>query len=160
MEEFMKGSEKVIEGLNEALSEELSAINQYFLHAELCESWGYGKLAASIKKQSIDEMKHAEQIIERVLFFEGAPNMIKYRKLNIGQNVPDMIANDLKLEVEAVGMYNRLIMESVEAKDYGTAELFKKLLKDEEEHVNELEEMQSRISGMGLQNYLALQAVK
>ena len=156
----MKGNEKVIDGLNEALSEELTAINQYFLHAEMCESWGYGKLAASIKKQSIDEMKHAEQIIERILFLDGSPNMIKYRKLNIGQNVPDMLANDLILEIEAVGMYNRLIIESAEAKDYGTAEMLKKLLKDEEAHVDELEEQQSRIAGMGLQNYLALQTVK
>ena len=156
----MKGNEKVIDGLNEALSEELTAINQYFLHAEMCENWGYGKFAASIKKQSIDEMKHAEQIIERILFLDGTPNMIKYKKLNIGQDVPNMIASDLNLEIEAVAMYNRLIVASVEAKDYGTAELFKKLLKDEEEHVDELEEQQSRIAGMGLQNYLALQSAK
>jgi bacterioferritin len=159
MEDFMKGNPKVIDGLNEALSEELTAINQYFLHAELCENWGYERLSGTEKKQSIDEMKHAEQIIERIIFLDGMPNMTKYRKLQIGKDVPEMIASDLDLELNAVEMYNRLILEAQEAKDQGTAELFKKLLKDEEDHVDELEEQQSRIKGMGLQNYLA-QTVK
>jgi bacterioferritin len=156
----MKGNQKVIAGLNEALSEELTAINQYFLHAEMCESWGFARLSGTEKKQSIDEMKHAEQIIERILFLDGAPNMAKYHKLNIGKTVPEMLASDLKLELEAVGMYNRLVAEAVEANDNGSAELFKKLLKDEEAHVDELEEQLSRIEAMGLQNYLALQTHK
>ena len=156
----MKGNAKVLEALNEALSEELTAINQYILHAEMCENWGYDKLAAFIKKESLDEMKHAEQIIERILFLDGAPNMIKYRKLNIGQSVPDMIENDLRLELDAVAMYNGHIAAAVDAKDNGTAELLKKLLKDEEGHVDALEEQQSLIKGMGLQNYLAVQADK
>ncbi len=156
----MKGNKKVLDALNEALSEELTAINQYILHSEMCENWGYGKLAAFIKKESIDEMKHAEQIIERLLFLEGVPAMNKYRKLNIGQTVPEMIANDLALELDAVAMYNTIIAAATEAKDNGTAELFKKLLKDEEAHVDGLEEQQDLIKGMGLENYLALQAGK
>jgi bacterioferritin len=156
----MKGNKKVLDALNEALSEELTAINQYILHSEMCENWGYGKLAAFIKKESIDEMKHAEQIIERLLFLEGVPAMNKYRKLNIGQTVPEMIANDLALELDAVAMYNNVIAAATEAKDNGTAELFKKLLKDEEAHVDGLEEQQDLIKGMGLENYLALQAGK
>ncbi|MBZ5496695.1 MAG: bacterioferritin [Acidobacteriia bacterium] len=156
----MKGNPKVLEALNEALSEELTAINQYILHSEMCENWGYSKLSGFIKKESMDEMKHAEALIERSLFLEGAPNMVKYRKLNVGQTVPEMIENDLHLELEAVAMYNKLIALAIEAKDNGTAELLKKLLKDEEAHVDGLEEQQDLIQGMGLQNYLALQAGK
>jgi len=156
----MKGNSKVLEALNDALSEELTAINQYMLHSEMYESWGYGKLAALIKKQSIDEMKHAEQIIERVLFLEGMPNLTKYQKLNIGETVPEMIDNDLRLELGAVAMYNKLIGVAIEAHDNGTAELLKKLLKDEEGHVDSLEEQQTLIKDTGLQNYLAAQIGK
>ena len=156
----MKGNKKVLEGLNEALSEELTAINQYILHSEMCENWGYDKLAAFIKKESIDEMKHAEALIERILFLEGAPMMTKYRKLNIGQTVPDMIRNDLALEYEAVSMYNNLIEVAVDAKDNGTAELLKKLLKDEEAHVDGLEEQEGLIKELGLANYLVVQTGK
>jgi len=156
----MKGNKKVLEALNEALSEELTAINQYMLHSEMCENWGFDKLAAFIKKESIDEMKHAEQLMERILFLDGTPNMIKYRKLNIGASVPEMIENDLKLELEAVAMYNNLTAVAVEEKDNGTAELLKKLLRDEEDHVDGLEEQQTRIKGMGLENYLAFQSAK
>jgi bacterioferritin len=157
---LMKGNAKVIEALNEALSEELTAINQYMLHSEMCENWGYDKLSGFIRKESIDEMKHAEQIIERILFLDGMPNMTKYKKLHIGTTVPEMIENDLSLELEAVAMYNRLILLAIDAKDNGTAEFLKKLLKDEENHVDGLEEQQDMISGMGIQNYLALQAAK
>jgi bacterioferritin len=153
----MKGNEGVIQALNEALSEEMTAINQYFLHCEMCESWGYKKLAAFIKKESIDEMKHAEDLIERILFLEGMPNMSNLRKLNIGQTVPDMVANDLKLELGAVSMYNRLIQVAAKADDQGTVELLKKLLKDEESHVDGLEEQQGKIKDMGLQIYLSVQ---
>jgi bacterioferritin len=158
--EFMKGNAKVLEALNDALSEELSAINQYILHSEMCENWGYDKLSAYIRKESIDEMKHAEMLIERILFLEGAPNMTKYRKLHIGQTVPEMLKNDLALEWEAVAMYNGHIGTAVEVGDNGSAELMKKLLKDEEAHVDGLEEQLELIKGMGIQNYLALQAGK
>ncbi|MBM3789476.1 MAG: bacterioferritin [Acidobacteria bacterium] len=153
----MKGHKDVIEGLNEALSEELTAINQYFLHAEMCESWGYKKLSAFIKKESIDEMKHAEAIIERILYLEGTPNLSKYHKLNIGQTVPAMIQNDLKLEHAAVAMYNRLIELAVKKSDQGTADFLKNILKDEEQHVDGLEEQEQMIKDMGLQTYLSIQ---
>lgn len=153
----MKGNAKVIEGLNEALCEELTAINQYFLHAEMCEDWGYGALSGFIKKQSIDEMKHAEVLIERILFLEGTPNLSKYQKLNIGKDVPEMMKNDLSLEYSAVAMYNRLIEDAVKAKDSGSAELLKQLLLDEEGHVDWLEEQVEKIKTLGIENYLTLQ---
>ncbi len=156
----MKGNAKVLDALNEALREELTAINQYILHSEMCENWGFDRLAAFIKKESIDEMKHAEIIIERMLFLDGTPNMSKYQKINIGPTVPEIINNDLRLELQAVSMYNKLIEVAMEAKDNGTAELLKKLLKDEEAHVDGLEEQLDMIKGMGLQNYLAVQATK
>jgi bacterioferritin len=151
----MKGDAHVIELLNEALSEELTAINQYFLHAEICENWGYKKLAALTKKQSIDEMKHAEDLVERILFLDGAPNMSNYKKLKIGRTVPEMIANDLQLELSARTMYNRLIDAAVKKSDQATADLLKKLLKDEESHVDGLEAQESMIRDMGLQVYLS-----
>ena len=153
----MKGNAEIIELLNEALSEELTAINQYFLHAEMCENWGYKKQSAASKKQAIDEMKHAEVLVERILFLEGRPNLSKYQMLTIGQTVPDMIANDLKLEVGAVALYNRIIDAAVKKNDQGTADLLKKILKDEESHVDGLEEMQDKIRDMGVQIYLSVQ---
>jgi bacterioferritin len=149
----MKGNTEILRLLNEALSEELTAINQYFLHAEMCENWGYKKQSAASKKQAIDEMKHAEALIERILFLEGAPNLTKYQKLNIGPTVPEMIANDLKLEIAAVAQYNQIIDVATKKNDQGTAELLKKILKDEEAHVDGLEEMQDKIKDMGLQIY-------
>lgn len=153
----MKGNAEVIELLNDALSEELTAINQYFLHAEMCENWGYKKQSAASKKQAVDEMKHAEALIERILFLEGRPNLSKYQKLTIGQTVPDMIKNDLKLEVAAVALYNKIIDVAIQKNDQGTAELLKKILKDEESHVDSLEEMQDKIRDMGVQIYLSVQ---
>jgi bacterioferritin len=153
----MKGNAEVIESLNEALSEELTAISQYFLHSEICENWGYGKLSASFKKNSIDEMKHAEALIERMLFLDGAPNMSKLKEMHIGKNVPEMIKNDLKLEVGAVAMYNRMIELANSKNDFGTAELLKKILKDEESHVDGLEEQEDGIRDMGIQVYLSVQ---
>ena len=152
----MKGSVEVIKSLNEALSEELTAINQYFVHAEMYENWGYKKLSDLIKKQSIDEMKHAEKLIERILFLEGKPDM-SYKKLNIGSTIPDMLKNDLKLEASAVVMYNDLIVETTKKKDRGTVELFKKLLEDEEGHLDSLEEQLDQIKDMGIQVYLSVQ---
>jgi bacterioferritin len=153
----MKGDAEVVGLLNEALSEELTAINQYFLHTEICENWGYKKLSGFFKKNSIDEMKHAEALIERILFLEGEPNMTKYGKLQIGRTVPDMVANDLKLELNAQAMYNRLISLAIKKEDQGTAELLKKVLKDEESHIDGLEAQQDMINGMGLQVYLSIQ---
>ena len=153
----MKGNSDILELLNNALSEELTAINQYFLHSEMCENWGYKKQSAASKKQAIDEMKHAEALIERMLFLEGRPNLSKYQMLTIGQTVPEMIANDLKLEYGAVALYNQIIEAATKKNDQGTAELLKKILKEEEAHVDGLEEMQDKIKDMGVQIYLSVQ---
>jgi bacterioferritin len=149
----MKGQPEVLSALNEALAEEIAAINQYFLHAEMCESWGYEKLGGMIKKESIDEMKHAESLMERILFLEGMPALGKVQ-MNIGHTVPDLLSNDLKLETGAVQMYNRLIQAAIKADDQGTAELLKQILKDEERHVDEIETQLDLIKGLGLENYL------
>jgi bacterioferritin len=153
----MKGNAEVVESLNEALGEELTAINQYFLHSEMFENWGYNKLSAFIKKLSIEEMKHAEDLIERILFLEGAPDMNKNQKLNVGKTVPEMIKNDLKLEVAAVAMYNRHIDVAIKKSDQGTADFLKKILREEETHVDKLEEQEDMIRDMGLQVYLSVQ---
>ena len=153
----MRGNEQVIALLNQALKEELTAINQYFIHAEMCENWGYGKLGGFIKKQSIDEMKHAEALVERILFLDGVPRMAELMSLNVGQNVKAQLENDLKLETGAVAMYNESAKKAAEAGDNGSRELFIGLLKDEEGHADWLETQLSRIQEMGLENYLAQQ---
>src|SRR3954447_15374254 len=135
----MKGNPKVIAALNEALKEELTAINQYFLHAEMCENWHYSRLGDYIKKQSIDEMKHAEVLIERILFLDGTPNLTELMQLSIGKNVKEQLESDLKLEINAVGMYNRFVAVARDAGDNASRELFERLLKNEEEHVDWLE---------------------
>src|SRR5581483_12049046 len=145
----MQGNPKVIAELNQALKEELTAINQYFLHAEMCENWKYNKLGDYIKKQSIDEMKHAEALIERILFLDGTPAMTELMQINVGRNVKEQLESDLKLEVEAVGMYNRAIEISREHADNASRELFERLLKDEEEHVDWLEAQLHQINEMG-----------
>ena len=153
----MKGNPKVIASLNEALKEELTAINQYFLHAEMCENWHYHKLASYIKKQSIDEMKHAETLIERILFLDGTPNLTELMKLNVGASVKDQLAGDLTLEVNAVAMYNRFVKLAREEVDNTSAELFERLLKDEEEHVDWLEAQMHLIEEIGYERYLTQQ---
>lgn len=152
----MKGNAKVIEQLNRALREELTAINQYFVHAEMCENFGYDKLSKYIKKQSIDEMKHAESLMERILFLDGTPSM-EPLALNIGKTVKDMLEADLKLEIGAVAMYNEAIQISVDNKDNGSRDLFVQLLKDEEEHVDWLEAQVHMIKEMGYERYLSIQ---
>jgi bacterioferritin len=153
----MKGSPKALAKLNEALREELLAINQYFLHAEMCENWGYKRLADYIKKQSIGEMKHAEVLIERILFLDGLPNMTEPMELTVGKNVKEQIESDLKLEVMAVKMYNEAIKLSVEEADNASRELFEKILKEEEEHVDWLEAQVHMISEIGYERYLSRQ---
>ncbi|MEO8659727.1 MAG: bacterioferritin [Bryobacteraceae bacterium] len=153
----MQGNPKVIAELNAALKEELTAINQYFLHAEMCENWKYDKLGRFIKKQSIDEMKHAESIIERILFLDGAPNLTELLQLNIGQSVREQIANDLKLELNAVVMYNESVRIAREAGDNASRELFERLLRDEEQHVDWLEAQVHQIEEMGYPQYLSQQ---
>ena len=152
----MKGNPKVIEQLNRALREELTAINQYFVHAEMCENWGYTKLSRYIKKQSIDEMKHAESLMERILFLDGTPSM-EPLALTIGKNVKEMIQSDLKLEIDATEMYNEAVRIAFENKDNGTRDLFVDLLKDEEEHVDWLEAQLHQIEEVGYERYLTMQ---
>jgi len=153
----MKGNPKVIAALNEALKEELTAINQYFLHAEMCENWHYTRLGDYIKKQSIDEMKHAEALIERILFLDATPNMTETMKLTIGQNVKDQIQSDLNLEIAAVAFYNKAVETSREAGDNASRELFERLLKDEEAHVDWLEAQMHQINEIGYERYLSQQ---
>lgn len=153
----MKGNPKVIARLQQALTEELQAINQYFLHAEMCENWGYEKLAGYIKKQSIDEMKHAEKIIERILFLDGTPSLTEPMTLNVGQNVKQQLENDLNLEVNACAMYNESVKIARDEADNASRELFEILLKDEEEHVDWLEAQVHQIKEMGYERYLSQQ---
>jgi len=152
----MKGSPEVINELNKALREELTAINQYFLHAEMCENWGYERLSEFIKKQSIGEMKHAEALIERVLFLDGTPNMAPL-ELTVGKSVKDMIQSDLDLELAAVQQYNAAIQIAVEHHDNGSRDLFVALLKDEEGHVDWLEAQMHQIKELGYERYLTMQ---
>jgi bacterioferritin len=153
----MQGNPKVIAELNTALKEELTAISQYFLHAEMCENWKYDKLGDYIKKQSIDEMKHAEELIERILFLDGTPEMSELLHLNVGHNVKEQIANDLKLEIDAVAMYNRAIEVARQEGDNASRELFERLLKDEEDHVDWLEAQMHQIKELGYERYLSQQ---
>jgi bacterioferritin len=153
----MQGNPKVIAALNEALKEELTAISQYFIHAEMCENWHYARLGDFIRKQSIDEMKHAESLIERILFLDGAPNMTELLHLTIGQTVKEQIENDLKLEINAVAMYNRSVAIARDAGDNASRELFERLVKDEEEHVDWLEAQAHQIKEIGYERYLIQQ---
>jgi len=153
----MRGDEKVIAALNAGLKEELKAINQYFIHAEMCENWGYKKLSSYIKKQSIDEMKHAEALIERILFLDGSPKMAESMSLTVGQSVKAQIESDLKLEIDAVAMYNASAKLAAGAGDHGSRDLFVRLLKDEEDHVDWLEAQLGQMKELGTENYLAQQ---
>ena len=153
----MKGKSEVIAALSEMLKEELAAINQYILHAEMCENWGYHRLSKFTKMQSIGEMKHAEQIIERILFLEGMPQMDVMGKITIGKDVAQQLKNDLALEKGAVVAYNHAIETCRKAGDNATADFLKVILIDEEEHVDHLETQLELIEQIGLQNYLSQQ---
>ena len=153
----MRGNDQVIAQLNQALREELTAINQYFLHAEMCHNWGYHKLGDYIRKQSIDEMKHAEELIERLLFLDATPSM-QPMDLNVGSNVRAQLEADLKLEIDAVAMYNKSIQVARDAADDASRTLFSKLLQDEEEHVDWLEAQLHQIKEIGYERYLSNQA--
>jgi bacterioferritin len=152
----MKGNPKVLEELNKALREELTAINQYFVHAEMCENWGYDKLSEYIKKQSIGEMKHAEALLERIFFLDGSPTM-EPMKLTIGTSVKQALESDLKLELSAVKSYNEAVRIATEEKDNGSRDLFVVLLKDEESHVDWLEAQMHLIEELGYERYLTMQ---
>jgi bacterioferritin len=153
----MKGDAKVIAALNEGLKAELTAINQYFLHAEMCHNWGYERLYGLIKKEAINEMKHAEDLIERILFLDGTPNLSELNPLKIGSNVKEQLESDLALEVAAVAHYNAQIKRCAEVGDNASRELFERLLADEEEHVDFIEAQLHLISEVGLDRYLSQQ---
>lgn len=153
----MKGDAKIIEVLNEVLTAELTAINQYFVHAEMCESWGYERLLHIIRKESIEEMRHAETLIERVLFLEGIPNVQRLWNIRIGENVHEIMKADLALELEALPRLNHGIETCRELGDNNSRVLLETILHDEEEHVDWLEAQLTLIEQVGLQAYLAEQ---
>ena len=153
----MKGDPKVIDLLNEVLTGELTAINQYFLHAKMCKNWGYKALASYIHKESIDEMKHADMLIERILYLEGLPNVQRLGKVNIGQTVPEMLRNDYAVEGVAIPLLNKGIQLCREAGDNGSEDLLTKILVAEEEHADWLEAQFDLMKQVGEPNYLAQQ---
>jgi bacterioferritin len=153
----MKGNPSVIAVLNDVLKAELTAINQYFLHAEMCENWGYMKLAGHTRKESIEEMRHAEALMERILYLDGMPTMNELFPLRIGRNVREQLQNDLQLELDALPRLNEGIALAVSVGDNGTRELLTKILTDEEEHVDHLEAQLHVIQEIGLDNYLTQQ---
>ena len=153
----MKGNKELLAVLNSLLADELTAINQYMVHSEMCENWGYGKLHMAIRKQAMDEMHHAEWLIERILFFEGAPTVSKLNPIKIGKTVLEMISNDDKDELDAVHAYNNAIKLSREVGDQGTVDLLTKILKMEEGHVDWAEIQRAQIDQIGIENYLVSQ---
>jgi bacterioferritin len=153
----MKGHDKVIEILNELLTNELTAINQYFIHAKMCEDWGYAALAAKLREESIDEMRHADQVITRILYLDGMPNIQRYNKISVGENVPEQFSVDLELEKAAIKFLNEGIATCSELGDIGTRELLSGILVSEEAHIDWIEEQVGLIEQVGVQNYLAQQ---
>jgi len=154
----MKGDKKVIEHLNVVLKNELTAINQYFLHARMLEDWGVKGLAEKTRHESIDEMKHADQLIERILFLEGLPNMQDLGRLRIGENVEEILRADLELEMVAHPDLKAAVLHCESCGDYASRELFESILESEEEHIDFLETQLSLLEKMGLQNYVQFQA--
>ncbi|HCE57799.1 MAG TPA: bacterioferritin [Prolixibacteraceae bacterium] len=150
----MKGNKELLTVLNSLLADELTAINQYMVHSEMCENWGYGKLHMEIRKQAMDEMHHAEWLIERILFFEGAPTVSKLNPIKIGKTVLEIISNDNGDELDAILAYNNAIKLAREVGDQGTADLLTKILKMEEGHVDWAEIQRAQIKQMGIENYL------
>jgi len=146
----MKGNAKLIETLNSLLADELTAVNQYIVHAEMAENWGYGKLHEYFQKRAIDEMKHAEKLIGRIIFLEGLPVVSNLRKISIGADVPKQLVNDLNAEMDAVKAYNEAIKHAGDVSDFATREVLESILNDEDRHVDEIEELQDQISHMTL----------
>jgi len=153
----MKGNPKLLATLNDLLADELTAINQYMVHSEMANNWGYKKLHEAFEKRAIDEMKHAEQLIGRILFLEGSPTVSKYNKMSIGADVPKQLAGDRGLEMGAIKSYNEAIILAGEVKDYATREMLEKILKDEDRHIDQIEELQDQIQQMSLQIFLSTQ---
>ena len=154
----MQGNAKLLDALNQRLAEELTAINQYIVHAEMCANWGYDKLHKAIEHQAIDEMHHAEWLIQRIIFLEGTPIVSKLNPMKIGKTVLEMVENDEQDELGAVKAYNETIKLAEEVKDKATSDLLTKILKMEEGHVDWAEVQRAQIEQMGLENYLAMQS--
>ena len=154
----MKGDKKVIDYLNAALKGELTAINQYFLHYRMLDNWGIGKLARFEYHESIDEMKHADRLMDRILFLEGLPNLQTLNRLRIGENVPEVLQGDLDLEVEAVQLLKEAIPYCESVRDFVSRELLEAILEDEEGHIDFLEKQLQMIEDQGLANYIQLQS--
>ena len=153
----MKGSQKIIDALNDVLCRELTAINQYFLHARMLQDWGLEKLGGLEYKASLDEMKHADELIKRILFLEGLPNVQKLGRVSIGENIKDVLECDLKVENEAVPVLKEAIEKAEEEKDFVSRELFVSILESEEEHIDWLEIQLKLLSSVGEKNYLQSQ---
>ncbi len=154
----MKGHPELLDTLNSLLSDELTAINQYILHAEMCGDWGYGKLHEVIEQRAIQEMKHAEELIERILFLEGMPDVSHLKKIMIGEDVKKQLENDHAAEKEAIDAYNKAVAQASKLNDNGTKMLLESILQDEEEHIDWIEEQLDQIEQMGFQRYLNKQA--
>lgn len=154
----MKGQDAIVGTLNDLLADELTAINQYMVHSEMCADWGYDKLHEAVEKRAIVEMKHAEHLIGRILFLEGRPTVSKLNKISIGADVEAQFRNDLAAELSAVAAYNAAVKQAAELVDNGTRDLLQSTLNDEEAHVDWLEAQLEQIAQMGIQNYLADQA--
>jgi bacterioferritin len=153
----MKGDKSLIDALNYLLAEELTAINQYMVHSEMANNWGYKKLHGSFEKRAIDEMKHAEELIGRILFLEGLPIVSKLGKMGIGADVPKQLASDHSLEMAAIKAYNEAIILAGDVRDYATREILEKILKEEDRHIDQIEELQDQITQMSLQIFLSTQ---
>ena len=153
----MRGNDKIIELLNEVLTAELTAINQYFIHAKMCANWGYNRLASKVREESIDEMRHADRIIERILFLEGVPNLQRLGKVNVGETVKEQFELDLKLEYEAIARLNRAITTARDLADNTSRELLVQILTSEEEHTDWLETQLELIKQLGEQLYYSQQ---
>lgn len=153
----MRADDDIIEVLNEVLTAELTAVNQYFVHAKMCENWGYERLAAKIRDESIDEMRHAERVVDRILYFDGVPNMQRLFPLKVGETVVEQFRNDLDVEISAIERLNRGVALAVERGDNGTRELLAELLVDEEGHADWLETQLVAIEQIGEAHYLAQQ---
>jgi bacterioferritin len=153
----MKGNASVIDALNEVLTAELTGINQYFVHGRMCENWGYKRLWEKLREESIDEMKHADKLIERVLYLEGIPNLQRLGKINIGENVPEQLKSDLALEKDAVDRLNRTIELCRSVGDHGSRHLLEDMLVSEEDHLNWIEAQIGLIEQLGVNTYLAEQ---
>jgi bacterioferritin len=154
----MKGDDQVIQHLNDALKNELTAVNQYWLHYRMLDNWGVHKLAEFERHESIDEMKHADRLAERILFLEGLPNFQMLGRLRVGENVEEILRADLELEREAVTQLKEAIAHAETVRDYVSRELFTEILENEEEHIDTLEKQFDMIEQMGLQNYIQLQS--